>query len=147
MTLLTRNPIDVSRLLGEVGAAGLGGTALFVGTVRRSVTDGPVASIDYTAYEAMAEAELHRILADALVRWPEAKVAAQHRLGPVATGETSVAVAAACPHRAEAFEMCRYIIEEIKRRLPIWKREIFEDGSVAWRGEAGTHVSPAEGTS
>ena len=78
--------------------------------------------------------ELARIIAEALTRWPESRVEVQHRLGEISAGEASIAVVAASPHRAEAFDVCRYVIEEIKVRLPIWKKEIFEDGSSAWRG-------------
>jgi molybdopterin synthase catalytic subunit len=91
----------------------------------------------------MAEAELERILADARARWPGAALAARHRLGIISVAEASVAVAAACPHRGAAFDACRFVIEEIKRRVPIWKREVFEDGSRAWRANAGTAAPPS----
>ena len=138
MTRLTRTAIDVSGVLGEVTGATLGGTALFVGSVRESADDGPVMAIEYTAYEEMAEAELERIVGEALARWQSCRIAVQHRLGLVPTGEASVVVAAAAPHRAEAFDACRYLIEEIKGRVPIWKKEILADGSASWRGNDGT---------
>jgi molybdopterin synthase catalytic subunit len=130
---LTRDPIDVAMLLRQVSDPGSGGTALFLGTVRRGPDDGPVESIDYSAYESMAEGELLRIVGEGLERWPQARVAVQHRLGEVQAGEASVAVVAAAPHRAEAFEACRWVIEEIKRRLPVWKRERLAEGTVRWR--------------
>jgi len=129
---LTRDPLDVAALLASVEGAGLGGTTLFLGTVRRSAEDGDVVGIEYSAYEAMAEAELERILADAATRWPAARVAARHRLGRVATGEASVAVVAAAPHRAEAFAACRFVIDETKRRVPIWKKEQLASGVARW---------------
>jgi molybdopterin synthase catalytic subunit len=145
MALLTRAPLDPAALLSAVGGPGRGGTALFLGTVRASPEDGPVAVIDYSAYEAMAEAEGQRILAGARERWPAALVAFQHRLGPVAVGEASVAVAAAAPHRGQAFDACRYVIEEIKVRLPVWKKERYRDGTASWRDNDGTR-QPAERT-
>ena len=139
---LTRHAIDPAALLAAVGQPGLGGTVLFLGTTRRSPGDGPVRAIEYSAYEEMAVAEFDRILDEARARWPEGDVAACHRLGTVPAGETSIAIAAAMPHRAEAFAACRYVIEEAKRRLPVWKREVLEDGSRRWRAneptEAGT---------
>jgi molybdopterin synthase catalytic subunit len=134
MSRLTRMPIDVAQVVATVGDAALGGTAVFLGTVRRGGQDGPVRAIEYSAYDEMADAELARIIAEAVTRWPESRVEVQHRLGEIAAGEASIAVVAASPHRAEAFDVCRYVIEEIKVRLPIWKKEIFEDGSTAWRG-------------
>lgn len=129
---LTQRPIEPATLLATVSDGALGGAALFLGTVRRSPEDGPVVAIEYTAYEAMAVAECDRILAEARERWPGGRLAMCHRLGRVSAGEASIAIAAAMPHRAEAFAACRYVIEEAKRRLPIWKREILEDGTGRW---------------
>jgi molybdopterin synthase catalytic subunit len=134
-------PIDPADLLREVSDTGLGGTALFLGTVRRSVEDGPVDAIDYSAYDEMAEAELDRILRDGAAQFPGVRMTARHRLGLIPAGEASVAVAAAAPHRAEAFAACRWVIEEVKQRLPVWKRERLEDGSVRWR-EGGAPAAP-----
>ena len=133
MAYLTSHPIDIAGLLAEVGDSGLGGTAVFVGTVRRGPDDGPVIAIDYSAYDAMAELEFGRIVGEALARWPGARIAVRHRTGRIPTGEASVAVVAAAPHRAQAFEACRFVIEEVKVRVPVWKRELLEDGSHAWR--------------
>jgi molybdopterin synthase catalytic subunit len=91
----------------------------------------------------MAVAEFDRILEEARSRWPDGRLAACHRLGTVPAGEASIAIAAAMPHRAEAFAACRYVIEEAKRRLPVWKQEILDDGTRRWRAnhesEAGTN--------
>lgn len=130
---VTHEPIVLDVLLGEVAGPGRGGTACFLGTVRRGPEDGPVARIEYTAYDDMLEAEFGRIVSEAAERWPAARVAAVHRLGTIPAGEGSLAVAAAAPHRAEAFEVCRYVIEEAKVRLPVWKREIRDDGTAQWR--------------
>ncbi len=131
MLHLTHNPIAVDDLLAEVQGPERGGTCVFVGTVRN---DGGVTGIDYSAYEAMAFAEIERILSDAQTRWPEARVILQHRLGVIPAGEASIAIAAAAPHRDEAFAACRYVIEEVKKRLPIWKKEMRGDGSANWVG-------------
>ena len=129
---LTDQPIDVAALLADVAAAGCGGTVVFLGTVRRSSEDGDVAAIEYTAYDAMAEAELGRIAEEALARWPDARVALRHRTGVVPLGEASVAIAAAAPHRADAYAASRWLIEEVKRRAPIWKKERFASGGARW---------------
>ena len=132
---LTRDPIDVGNLLAQVGGPGRGGTVLFLGSVRRSKEDGPVASIEYSAYEEMAAAEFERIAVEVRDRWPDIACRAVHRIGNVPVGEPSIAVVAAAPHRREAFEACRFTIEEAKRRLPVWKRERFDDGTTRWRQE------------
>ncbi len=147
VSLLTSEAIDLPQLTREVGEAGLGGTVVFLGTVRRSAEDGPVIAIDYSSYGEMAEREFEKILAEARRRWPASRVRARHRIGRVETGETSVAIVAASPHRAEAFDVGRFVIEEVKRRVPVWKQEIFEGGSRAWRSAydstgAGGHAMP-----
>ncbi len=130
---LVTDAIDVSELLAQVASPGCGGNAAFVGTVRRSEVDGPVNAIEYSAYEAMAGAEIDRILEEVTEQWPQAKVTMRHRLGRVPTGEVSVAVVAAAPHRDEAFAACRHVIEQTKTRVPIWKKEILESGGERWR--------------
>ena len=110
-----------------------GATCLFLGTVRDGPEDGGVTGIEYTAYEAMAAAELDRIIGRGAPRsGPAARVAVRHRLGLVPTEEASIGIAAAAPHRADAFAACRYVIEEVKQRVPIWKKELRADGSVLW---------------
>jgi molybdopterin synthase catalytic subunit len=132
---VTREPIDIGALVANVSDVGRGAAVAFLGSVRRSREDGPVVAIGYTAYEEMLEAEFGRIVAEARARWPGVEVAAQHRLGDVPLGTASIAAVAAAPHRAEAFEAARYVVEEAKRRLPVWKRERFEDGTARWREE------------
>jgi molybdopterin synthase catalytic subunit len=129
---LTHDPLDVLSLLAEVADEGCGGTAVFVGTVRRSAEDGEVVGIEYSGYEAMAEAELDRIVADARSQWPDARNAFRHRLGYVRAGEPSVVIVAAAPHRATAFHACRFLIEETKERVPIWKKERLAAGDERW---------------
>jgi molybdopterin synthase catalytic subunit len=132
MHYLSREPISVSALLAEVAAPQCGGTCLFLGTVRDAPQDGGVTGIEYSAYEAMATKEFDRILGDARKRWPEARLAVRHRLGLVPTEEASIGIAAAAPHRAEAFAASRFVIEEVKQRLPIWKKELRADGTALW---------------
>jgi len=100
-----------------------------------------VTGIEYSAYEEMAIAEIERMLAEARAQWPEARVRLQHRLGLVPLGEASIAIAAAAPHRDEAFAACRYVIEEVKKRLPIWKKELHVDGSATWVDPSGKQIA------
>lgn len=137
VTYLTRDPLSLDRLVAEVSSPACGGTCVFLGTVRNGPDEGGVTAIEYSAYEEMVEAEFGRLLADAGERWPEACIAVRHRLGNVPVGEASIAIAAAAPHRAQAFEACRYVIEEVKRRIPVWKKELRVDGSEVWVDPSG----------
>jgi molybdopterin synthase catalytic subunit len=129
---LVDQPIDTDALLRTVADPGAGATALFLGTVR-NVHDGrSVTGIDYHAYTPMATRQLAAIVAEASQRYGTCAVSAQHRLGYLALGETSVAIAASHERRAPAFAAARYVIEEIKRRLPVWKREHYADGTREW---------------
>lgn len=130
--MLSKDPISPAALLAEVQAPELGGTCLFLGTVRDGPEDSGITGIEYSAYEAMAMAEVQRILGEARRKWPTARIALRHRLGLVATEEASIGIAAAAPHRDEAFAACRYVIEQVKQRLPVWKKELRADGSVLW---------------
>lgn len=131
---IVRRPIDLPALLGEVEAARNGASVLFVGTVREQNDGRPVRGIEYAAYEAMAERELAAIVAECCARFGTGDVVAEHRIGHLVIGEASVAIAAAHPHRAQAYEASRYIIEQIKLRLPVWKREAYVDGTREWVG-------------
>jgi len=125
-------PIDVARIIGRVSRSANGATVLFLGTVRE-VNDGrDVTGIEYTAYRSMAERELAAIVEEAAALADSNDVAVEHRLGELAVGDCSVAVAVAHPHRARAFEAARYVIEELKERVPIWKREQYVDGTREW---------------
>lgn len=129
--IVTR-PIDLSALLAEVARHANGASLLFVGTVR-DVNDGrAVTGIEYSAYGAMAEAELARIVEEAASRFGTADIVVEHRVGRLALGEASVAIAVAHPHRASAYEASRWVIEELKRRVPVWKREEYVDGTREW---------------
>jgi molybdopterin synthase catalytic subunit len=143
VTYLTRDPLSLDRLVAEVRSPACGGTCVFLGTVRNGPNEGGVTAVEYSAYEEMVEAEFGRLLADAGGRWPEARIAVRHRLGNVPVGEASIAIAAAAPHRAQAFEACRYVIEEVKRRIPVWKKELRVDGSEVWVDPSGRPTARA----
>jgi molybdopterin synthase catalytic subunit len=140
---VTHDAIDLAGVVAGAAGQGLGATVLFLGSVRRSAEDGPVEGIEYSAYEEMVGEEFARILDEAATRWTDARFAVQHRIGLVPAGEPSIAVAAAARHRAEAFEACRFIIDAAKQRLPVWKKELLDDGSARWRevDDPGTRVS------
>src|SRR2546422_9119931 len=104
MSYVTRSPISLDFLVAEVASPACGGTCLFLGTVRTGPDEQGVTAIEYSAYEEMVEAEFVRLLTDARARWPEARIAVRHRLGTIPVGEASIAIAAAAPHRAQAFE-------------------------------------------
>lgn len=104
--------------------------ASFLGIVRNENLNRRVTHLEYEAYEPLAVRSLNVILDEARARWPEVALAIHHRVGRLAIGETSVAIAAASPHRADAFAACRYSIERIKQIVPIWKHEFFEGGDV-----------------
>jgi len=131
MGFLTDRPIDLVPLLASVEAPERGGIASFLGLVRDHHEGRRVLRLDYSAYGPMAEAECGRIVAEAETRWRVA-VALRHRIGTLQIGDVAVAVAAAGAHRDEAFAACRYVIEEAKRRVPVWKREYYADGTIGW---------------
>jgi molybdopterin synthase catalytic subunit len=123
LVLLTREHLSVETVLPSLRNDVFGGYSLFLGDVR-SETDGVATrKLLYEAYEEMALAEMRKVVAEAEARWG-GKAALVHRLGELAPGETSVIAAAACPHRAEAFEACRYLIERLKADVPIWKTDL-----------------------
>ncbi|HUF25885.1 MAG TPA: molybdenum cofactor biosynthesis protein MoaE [Gemmatimonadaceae bacterium] len=129
---LRDQPLDAGAMLAEVSSSTNGAAVLFVGTVRDISEGRAVTGIDYTAYEAMAVRELESIAAEAGARFGTEDLVVEHRLGTLGLGEASVVIACAHPHRAQAFEAARWVIEEIKRRVPIWKREHYVDGTREW---------------
>ena len=131
MSFLTDQPIDHAALLREVDAADRGGLACFFGMVRNHHGGRLVQRLEYSAYAPMVEAECARIVAETEARWPVA-VALLHRVGRLEIGETAVGIAVGGAHRDETFAACRHVIEEVKRRVPIWKRELYADGTEEW---------------
>ncbi len=131
MTFLTEARVDPARLAARVAGLGRGAQASFVGTVRNHQDGREVTELRYTAYRPMAEAQCRTIVDEAEARWP-VSVALEHRVGTVALGDAAVVVVVAGDHREEAFAACRFVLEEVKRRVPIWKHERYADGTEAW---------------
>lgn len=132
LTRLHREIIDPSALVRAVARPAHGAVLLFLGVVRE-VNDGrSVTGIEYSAYETMAARELAAIADEAVTRFHAVDVAIEHRLGQLALEETSVGIAVAHAHRGTAYDASRWIIEELKRRVPIWKRERYVDGTREW---------------
>jgi molybdopterin synthase catalytic subunit len=129
--IVTRE-IDPALLIAEVQSTEYGAISLFAGTVRDTNDGRSVSAIDYSAYTSMAEAELGRILVEAEDQFAVTAIVVEHRVGPLALGDVSVAIVAAHAHRAPALDCTRFVIEEIKKRVPIWKREHYADGSREW---------------
>ena len=131
-TALVDRPIDSAALIAEVADHATGATLLFLGTVRE-VNDGrAVTGIEYSAYRGMAERELNEIASEAVKRFDSEHIVIEHRVGTLALGEASVAIAVAHPHRGDAYEASRYVIEQLKKRVPIWKLEHYVDGTRDW---------------
>lgn len=124
------DPIDGGALLAEVNRSDSGATVLFLGTVRdHSAGKTGVTHLEYEVFAEQVEPKIAEIVTDAGERWPILEAVVEHRSGTVEVGETSVAVAISCAHRSDAFESARYIIDELKRRAPIWKKEFWPGGS------------------
>ena len=113
-----------ARAIEAVAVTGAGGTAVFVGTVRDSCDAGSVERLEYTAYDEMAEKVMREIAIDAVRKWDLSAVAIEHGVGPRLVGDITFVVACAAAHRDQAFDACRYVTDEVKRRAPIWKKEI-----------------------
>lgn len=136
-TAIVRRPIDVAALLAEVEDTANGATVVFLGKVR-DVNDGrPVTGIEYSAYGEMAERELAAIAGECAATFGTTHLVTEHRLGLLGLGEASIAIVVAHPHRASAYDASRFVIEQVKRRLPVWKREGYVDGTSEWVNAAG----------
>lgn len=123
-------PIDSRSLLDEVGRPDSGATVLFLGTVRDHSNDkSGVTHLEYEVFSERVEPKIGEIVSEAAEKWPLLSVAVEHRSGRVDLGETSVAVVVSAAHRADAFDGARYIIDELKKRAPIWKKEFWPGGS------------------
>jgi molybdopterin synthase catalytic subunit len=129
---IVHGPIDVAGLLAQARDPACGAVALFMGTVRAHNDGRAVKGIEYRAYEAMAEAELSRIVTEAAERHAVEHLLVQHRIGDLVVGDVSVAIVAADAHRGPALRAMEQVIEELKRRVPIWKRELYADGTREW---------------
>jgi molybdopterin synthase catalytic subunit len=107
-----------------------GGIDIFVGTVRNATKGKKVVRLEFEAYESMAFQEMNKIAEDMMVKWPLHKVLIHHRTGSLEIGEVPVVIAVSAAHRAAAFDACRYAIDTLKETVPIWKKEVFEDGEI-----------------
>lgn len=138
-TALVRHPLNIAGLTSEVSTKGAGAIASFLGTVRSENDGRAVTGIDYSAYEAMAEKEMNRIASEAGGKFSTDSIVVEHRLGFLAVGEASIAIVVSHERRSPALDAVRYIIEQLKTRVPIWKCEHYVDGSRDWV-HAGTGV-------
>lgn len=132
MISLTNSPIDYHALTESVRSPQSGAVVLFLGTVREMTGGRRTTALDYDAYPKMAEAKLAELEAAAREKWPIDRVGIVHRLGHLELGEISVAVAVSCPHRGQAFEAGKFLIDELKVSVPIWKQENWDDGTTEW---------------
>ena len=139
---IVERPIDTAALVAEVASVTNGATLLFVGTVRETNDGRDVSGMDYTAYRGMADRELTDIVREASSRFETSDVVVEHRLGTLALGEASVAIAVGHRHRGKAYDASRYIIEELKKRVPIWKLEHYVDGTREWVAADGSKRAP-----
>ncbi|MCU0396580.1 MAG: molybdenum cofactor biosynthesis protein MoaE [Cyclobacteriaceae bacterium] len=128
MIKITEKPIDIQKVIGTVSSLGAGAVNVFIGTVRNNAHGKNVVWLEYEAYESMAVSEIRKIIDEATQRWSILGSAVSHRVGTLKPGEVSVVVAVSTPHRKDSFEACQYIIDTVKEKVPIWKKEIFEDG-------------------
>ncbi|NNM07016.1 MAG: molybdenum cofactor biosynthesis protein MoaE [Gemmatimonadetes bacterium] len=131
---IVSDPIAPEAVLADLNSSTDGACLLFLGVVRDHNEGRPVSGLDYEVYQGMAEKTLADISSEASHRFGTDRIVVLHRIGELNVGEVSTAIAVATPHRGEAYEASRYIIEELKRRLPIWKREHYLDGQTRWVG-------------
>lgn len=132
---IVEQPIDAAAVRRHVGGdPSAGGVAIFEGVTRleRHGEHGPLVRLDYEAYGDMALDQMRKLSAAARARWDVRRIAVVHRVGAVAVGETSVVIAVACGHRGDAFDACRFLIDTLKRDVPIWKKEIWANGVSSW---------------
>jgi molybdopterin synthase catalytic subunit len=130
MIYLTENKIDTNYIMEYVQTDEAGAIDLFIGTIRNKTSGKKVMRLEYEAYDKMAIKQMEDIVNEASERWHLLKYAIAHRKGVLQIGEAAVVIAVATSHRQASFEVCKYIIDTIKERVPIWKKEIYEDGEV-----------------
>jgi molybdopterin synthase catalytic subunit len=127
---ISAQPLNIQSCIDWVMSPQSGGIDVFIGTVRNATKGKPVFRLEFEAYEPMALKEMQKIAKQAFEKWPVQKLSIHHRIGILEVGEIPVIIAVSCAHRDAAFEACRYIIDTLKQTVPIWKKEIFEDGEV-----------------
>ncbi|MBO9593692.1 MAG: molybdenum cofactor biosynthesis protein MoaE [Niabella sp.] len=121
-------PLDIAACLSNAADNECGGQVVFTGTVRNKTNGRPVIRLEYECYRSMALKEIKKIAEDAIRLWNVRRIVIHHRVGVLGIGDTAVVIVVSAPHREAAFEACRYAIETLKKTVPIWKKEIFEDG-------------------
>jgi molybdopterin synthase catalytic subunit len=132
MIQLTHESIDFASLTESVRSNAAGAVLLFLGTVREMTDGRQTIALDYEAFPEMAKAKFEELIAEARENWPIVNAAIVHRLGRLELGDVSVAVAVSTPHRQQAFEAGRYLIDRLKEVVPIWKKENWADGTTEW---------------
>lgn len=129
---ITRDPLSIDTAYSFLQHPHSGGISLFVGTTRQWTEERETVELEYDGYVPLAEKELRRLAGEAMQRWPVLRVCLHHRLGIVPVSEASVIVGVATPHRKDAFAACRFLIDALKKQVPIWKREVYADGDTEW---------------
>jgi molybdopterin synthase catalytic subunit len=132
MIELTESPIDHAAVTERVRSSAAGAVCTFLGTVREMTGTRRTVALEYQAYAEMAINKMGELESEARRRWPVVELALVHRVGKLDLGEVSVVVAVSCPHRDQAFDACRWLIDTLKEVVPIWKRENWADGSEEW---------------
>lgn len=132
MIEITNQPIDTAAVLSSVHSELAGSSVLFVGTTRKFTGEKETTKLEYECYEAMALKQMESLKEQAMVKWPIDKCSIVHRVGVVELGEASIAVAVSTPHRIASFESANWLVDTLKKQVPVWKREHWADGSEAW---------------
>ena len=127
---ISGEPLNIGACIDWVMSPECGGINVFIGTVRNVTKEKKVTRLEFEAYEPMAISEMNKIAADVFKKWPVQKILIHHRTGVLLPGEVPVVIVVAAAHRDTAFTACRYIIDTLKQTVPIWKKEVFEDGEV-----------------
>lgn len=144
MIAIVAGPIDARAVEAAVARPGAGAICTFSGVVRDTNLGRTVAHLEYEAYAEMAVPAMERIAAVVSERWPGARAALTHRIGRVEIGQASVVIAVSAPHRADAFEACRWAIDTLKAAVPIWKKEVWADGEAWIEGIEAGPIEPPE---
>jgi len=126
---ISARPLDEAEVVTRVDGPDAGGVVTFVGNVRKQARGHAIEYLEYEAYPEMAEREMQKIADEASVRWPGTRLAIAHRTGHLEVGDAAVVIVAAAPHRAEAFDACRFAIDTLKETVPIWKKDVSTDGA------------------
>ena len=128
--IISENPLDVGVVYRQASSGSAGAVDVFIGTVRDVTKGKKVLRLEYEAYQSMAIKEMHKIASETLTKWPVRNIVIHHRVGTLEIGDPAVVIAVSTPHRHDSFDACRYVIDTLKQSVPIWKKEVFEDGEV-----------------